>query len=449
VGSRGGTILASTSVALLIAVLAVAFVGDRRAADGDVLGKVGGVSLSAADTSATDTGATSTASPSTLLAPVTGAPTTTLAPTTETPATVAPTTEPGPIATTTTLYDGPIRVATLAFTGDIMAHSEVTRYASINAGGISGYDFGPMFEAVAPELSAADLAICHLETTLSASAQPQGFPVFRAPGEMATAIEAAGYDGCSVASNHSYDYGEDGVISTLDVLDDAGLEHTGTARTLDEARKTTLYDAAGIRVAHLSYTYGLNVEGPGTGAEFQVNLIDAATIIDDAIRARRAGADFVVASLHWGVEYEDEPSEDQVALAQVLADESLLDLVIGHHAHHIQPVSKVGDLWVAYGLGNFLSNQTPGCCGIPSEDGVILTVTIVDTPTGVEIDGMTFTSTWVDRAQMKIMPTVSSLTLDGFPSWYQAVLQNSYDRTVAAVTAFDPTGALSLTPTTG
>ncbi|MFT5530206.1 MAG: hypothetical protein ACI91O_000214, partial [Candidatus Poriferisodalaceae bacterium] len=61
-GSRGGTILASTSVALLIAVLAVAFVGDRRAADGDVLGKVGGVSLSAADTSATDTGATSTAS---------------------------------------------------------------------------------------------------------------------------------------------------------------------------------------------------------------------------------------------------------------------------------------------------------------------------------------------------------------------------------------------------
>ncbi|MGY9073203.1 MAG: CapA family protein [Acidimicrobiales bacterium] len=436
-GGRSGTFLASASIVLLGAVLVVAFVGDQRVASQDALnGIVAGVSV-VADAS------TSVPPIATTLPPV--AVTSSPAITAPAPVTTAAPTTTG--APTTTLYDGPIRVATLSFTGDIMAHREVSRYAAVYGGGRDGYDFSPMFELVGEELSSADVAICHLESTLSGSEQPVGFPVFRGPAELATALSVAGYDGCSMASNHAYDYGEDGVIATLDVLDDASLKHTGTARNLDEALDIVMYDAAGIRVAHLSYTYGLNVAGPGDGARFQVNIADINTIVDDSIRARRQGAEFVVASMHWGNQYEGAPSLDQVALAEAIADESLIDLVVGHHAHHIQPIAKVGDLWVAYGLGNFLSNQTPGCCGIPSEDGVILSVTIVDTPTGVIVDGVTVTPTWVDRAQMKIMPVVSSLEIAGLEAWYRAGLRNSYERTIASLNSLDPDGLLAITPT--
>ena len=126
---------------------------------------------------------------------------------------------------------------TLAVTGDILIHSPlVDRAAAFGDASGQSYDFRPMFERIAPIISAADLALCHLEVPLSADNQDlSGYPLFNAPREVAQAIAYAGYEGCSTASNHSIDQGVQGAAETLDILDAAGVGHAGTARNADEA----------------------------------------------------------------------------------------------------------------------------------------------------------------------------------------------------------------------
>ncbi|HEX2023588.1 MAG TPA: CapA family protein, partial [Acidimicrobiales bacterium] len=131
----------------------------------------------------------------------------------------------------------PSTTFTIAASGDFLAHRPVVARAA-GYGRTSGqaYDFRPMLAAVEPVVSAADLAICHLETPLSPDGRDlSGFPTFNVPGDLATAIAAAGYDTCSLASNHSLDRGPAGVAATLGVLDAAGIGHAGTARTPEEA----------------------------------------------------------------------------------------------------------------------------------------------------------------------------------------------------------------------
>jgi hypothetical protein len=114
---------------------------------------------------------------------------------------------------------------TLVASGDVLAHGSVVARASAY-GARSGrrFDFRPMFAAIRPLVSAADLAVCHLETPLSPSGRRlSGYPRFNAPPQLAAAIHHAGYDACSVASNHAMDQGVVGVAGTLAVLDRAGL----------------------------------------------------------------------------------------------------------------------------------------------------------------------------------------------------------------------------------
>ncbi|RMH81632.1 MAG: CapA family protein, partial [Actinomyces sp.] len=179
--------------------------------------------------------------------------------------------------TTTTTTTVPPRHATLAFTGDLLPHSPVTRTAAANAAaaGRDGYDFGPMFERVRPILAGADLAICHLETPVSADdSDIRGYPVFSGPWELVAAAAEAGYDGCSTASNHSYDRGRRGVVETIEVLDRFGLGHAGTA--VDEASDTApvLYEAGGITIGHVAAAYGLNGFELPADAPWLVDLIE-------------------------------------------------------------------------------------------------------------------------------------------------------------------------------
>jgi hypothetical protein len=134
-----------------------------------------------------------------LAAAASGPPTAQAAPPTTAPA-APPTTAAPPV------------VFTIAASGDFLAHRPVvTRAAAYGRASGQAYDFGPMLEPVEPLVGAADLGICHLETPLSPDAQDlSGFPVFNVPGELAAAIAGAGYDTCSVASNHALDRGAAG-----------------------------------------------------------------------------------------------------------------------------------------------------------------------------------------------------------------------------------------------
>ena len=81
-------------------------------------------------------------------------------------------------------------------------------------------------------------------------------------------------------------------------------------------------------------------------------------MLADAASARRAGADVVIASVHCGTEYTPDPQPAQHAIAAALLDSPDVDLVIGHHAHVVQPLERINGKWVAYGLGNQVAEQT-------------------------------------------------------------------------------------------
>ncbi|MFI1186005.1 CapA family protein [Streptomyces californicus] len=256
--------------------------------------------------------------------------------------------------------EGP-RPFTLLAAGDVLPHSSVIDRAAADADG-AGYDFAPMLAGVAPVVSGADLAFCHMETVYGEKGGPYtGYPSFKSPPEIAAALRTTGFDSCSTASNHTLDDGPEGVRRTLDALDEAGVRHAGSARTAAEAARPTILSAGpgkgAARVAHLAYTYGTNDIPVPADRPWTVDVTDERGIIDEARAARRAGADVVVLSAHWGTEWQDEPDATQLDLARRLTASTDrgrpdIDLIVGTHAHVPQAYEKVNGTWVVYGMGD-------------------------------------------------------------------------------------------------
>jgi poly-gamma-glutamate synthesis protein (capsule biosynthesis protein) len=254
----------------------------------------------------------------------------------------------------------------VAATGDVLIHQGGTLVAGAAAAGRAhgaDYDFRGVFAPVAPIIGAADLAICHLETPLAPPEGPfEGYPTFDVQPQIADALAGAGYDTCSTASNHSLDAGFAGLARTLDILDADGIGHTGTFRTDQDSQTPHLIDIGGVKVAHISWTYGLNGIPEPAGQPWAVNDFDPTGpqvdgILADAARAGQAGADVVIASVHCCTEYVTDPTATQVAIAHALLASPDIDLVLGHHAHVVQPFERINGKWIAYGLGNHIAQQ--------------------------------------------------------------------------------------------
>lgn len=330
------------------------------------------------------------------------------------------------------------RAFTLAVSGDFLVHAPVAAAARSYGGGT--HDFAPMLAPVAARIGAADLAVCHMETPLSPdNANLSSYPIFNAPNELATAIAGAGYDACSTASNHSIDKGERGVMNTLGVLDAAGLRHAGTARGLEEDH-FALYPVKGITLAHLSYTYGLNGLKTPAGKDYLVNLIDPAEIVAEAGRARAAGAEFVVVSMHWGAEYRVDPTPEQLAWAEMVLTAPEIDLIVGHHAHVVQPIGKVGDKFVIYGLGNFLSNQRSSTTRVGTEDGVVVEVDVVEEAGRMVAKAVRYTPTFVEEKTFRILPVAAILDDPSTPAGLRSALEQSWARTTERVNRLGTSG---------
>jgi poly-gamma-glutamate synthesis protein (capsule biosynthesis protein) len=255
---------------------------------------------------------------------------------------------------------------TVVATGDVLIHQGGTLVTgAVAAGQAHGaeYDFSGVFTPVAPIIGAADLAICHLETPLAPPEGPfEGYPTFDVQPQIADALAGAGYDTCSTASNHSMDAGFPGLVRTLDALDATSIGHTGTFRTEQDSQTPHLMTIGGVRFAHIAWTYGLNGIPEPAGQPWAVNDFNPAGpqvdgILADAARARAAGAEVIIASVHCCTEYQHDPSAAQVAIAQALLASPDVDLVLGHHAHVVQPFEQVNGKWVAYGLGNHVAEQ--------------------------------------------------------------------------------------------
>ncbi|MDR2555413.1 MAG: CapA family protein [Fibromonadaceae bacterium] len=248
----------------------------------------------------------------------------------------------------------------IIFAGDLMGHVTQINAAKKEAKG-KGYNYRPVYKHLESYFSKADLAIINLEYPLAGEPY-SGFPQFSSPDESVFAIKDVGFNILATANNHSLDRGKQGLERTLYVLDSMGLEHLGTYRHPAERdnRYPLFIEKNGIKIAFLNYTYGTNMlmeEEPNI-----VNRIDSALISGDIRKAKLASPDFIIALMHWGVEYENTQNQEQKDLAQFLAANGV-NLIIGSHPHVVQPFDKIfaisarDSVPVIYSLGNFISNQ--------------------------------------------------------------------------------------------
>lgn len=349
---------------------------------------------------------------------------------------------PSTLATTTT--EPPPQQFTVAFSGDVLMHSPLWRRAERYAGG-DGMDFRPMFQDIAPLVSAADLAICHMETPVApAGVEPQTYPRYAVPAEVIDGIASAGYDRCSTASNHSMDYGTAGVTATLEKFDSLGITYAGTARTAEEA-VPTVFEVNGVRISHLSYTRGFPTVGYPEGQPWWVNNIDVPRILADAQTARDLGAQIVIVSMHWGTEPEHVPSPTQRSQAEALAASGLIDLIVGHHTHVVQPIEQINGVWTVFGMGNTISNMPVGPYPPESQDGVVVEVSFEVAPDGtVTVAAPMVFPTVVDKGNtFEIKDILRNLARTDLTPRERAFYEASVARTVEWVGAFIAPQAVS------
>ena len=250
--------------------------------------------------------------------------------------------------------------AGIVLTGDLLVHPQLWEQAAQDAAvtGKPPLDFEPLLAGQRPYLSEATLGICHIETPVADADGPfTGYPQFNVPPQILTAAKEVGYDACTTASNHSMDWGPEGVERTLAALDAAGLDHTGSYASAADAEEILILDQGEAKVAVIEATYGLN--GLVPDQPWRVDLLDAPTMIAKAAAARAMGADIVIAALHAGDEYASVPNAQQTEVAHALADSGQVDFIYGHHTHSVLPIEKYNGTWIVYGLGNGVTELSP------------------------------------------------------------------------------------------
>ncbi|MBN2493120.1 MAG: CapA family protein [Deltaproteobacteria bacterium] len=305
------------------------------------------------------------------------------------PAALQPTPPPAPAEARTA---GPRELARvrLAAVGDVLPHGEVLKSAaqadrkgpdgkSQNHGG-----FDALFCALRPELADRDLVFANLESPIAPASGRKCVPYFfNAPPDLLHALRALGVRVLSFANNHVYDQKRRGFEETLVQLERSGLVFAGAGRTCAEARRAKIIEKNGISLAFLAASTLFNQQLNRREKDPCAFAFDERQALAEAAAARKAGADLVVLSLHWNTEYVTAPSQADIDQAHRLI-EGGVDVILGHHPHVLRPVEvyqasdgRVG--FVAYSLGNFISNQSryyvhglqPARIG-NTRDGVIL-----------------------------------------------------------------------------
>ena len=336
----------------------------------------------------------------------------------------------------------PGRTFTVAAVGDWLAENLVNSAAASAAPPGVRYDHEPLLTAVTPLVQWADLAICHMETPIGvpgaiagyAGKGPYGTNLIAAPYELANDLRGVGFDRCSTASNHAYDLGTAGITSTLDALDEAGLGHSGTARTVAEAGATAhLLTVNGVTVAHLSYARNSNSGWPAEDWRID-KAVTATKVVQDAAAARAAGAEVVIVSLHVYVEMQTGPTADDRALVQQITSQAGVDLVLVTGPHVIQPYEQVNGTWVFWSLGNFISGM-----GVPNRgkysdprtlDGLLATVRFTE-----QADGTWLAEPWAVllcnvTGSRHVYPGVTTLQGSAISATLRSQLQACVNRTV-------------------
>ena len=289
--------------------------------------------------------------------------------------------------------------------GDLLYH-DIIYISAKKADGT--YDFHENFEYVKPWLKQADLVLGDFEGTVNKDHYLAGYPLFNAPGEVMDAIKDAGYQVLDLAHNHILDSQIEGVVSTADAIEKAGMTPVGvyTHESRDKA-PLVIKEVNGIKVAILAYSYGFNgIEQSISQEDYNRYLSD---LDEDKMKAEieraEKEADITVIMPQMGVEYQIEPTEEQKKLYHKMIDWGA-DIIFGGHPHVVEPaetVEKNGDKkLIIYSMGNFISNQRIETMQDVenakwTERGVLMDVTIKKKSGKTTIETAQAHPSWVSR----------------------------------------------------
>ena len=306
-----------------------------------------------------------------------------------------------------------LRTLIISFVGDLMCHSPQMDFAKVSK---DSFDFNPAFREVKKKLSASNLTIGNLETTIAGKENHySGYPFFNSPAEYLDALKDAGFDLLLTANNHCLDRGKIGVLNTIDKIRSTGMNSIGTFKSQQDRDSIRIFEINGIKLAVLAYTYGLNGNYISKNEKYLVNVIDTNLIKLDIQSARKKSADVVLVYFHFGEEYQRKPNSFQKEVVK-FAINCGADLIIGSHPHVIQPLeyftsakNKIGEGIVVYSLGNFLSNQRWRY----SDAGVILNIALTKNISSgiVKLSCVSIQPTWVfkgrseNKNEFLILPT--------------------------------------------
>jgi poly-gamma-glutamate synthesis protein (capsule biosynthesis protein) len=251
--------------------------------------------------------------------------------------------------------DGKRNGVNLLFVGDIMLSRNVAGHVLEKADG----DFRFPFLQTAELTQQADIAFANLECPISGRGQAIDKKyVFNAPADAVQGLVFAGFDVVSLANNHILDYGAAGLNDTLRLLAAANINYIGLSTNGGTGQKPFIVEKGGTRIGFLAYADPFSpFSYPAEFKRFSYRPAEArSAIIASDIDSLRANADVIVISVHWGIEYELEPSAQQCALAHFIIDRGA-DFVVGHHPHVLQSTEDYGGGHIFYSLGNFIFDQ--------------------------------------------------------------------------------------------
>ena len=274
----------------------------------------------------------------------------------------------------------------LLATGDGLIHSVIFRNYYKN--GV--YDFTDAVKYVKDIVKDYDIAYYNQETPAGDdSITYSGYPMFYTPSAYVDAMRDAGFNTISLASNHSLDKGEKGILNTVKYFKTTNTLYSGMNDSEEMRNNFIIKEKNNITYTMLSYTTITNGLQVPSGKSYLLNLYDKEQVKKD-IEAVRDKVDVLIVAMHWGIEYINMPNEEEKEIAEYLSSLGV-DIVIGNHPHILQPITKIGDTIVMYSLGNFISNQYGGTNGDWNKlIGFMATLDITKTVTKDDEVKMTF-----------------------------------------------------------
>jgi poly-gamma-glutamate synthesis protein (capsule biosynthesis protein) len=264
-----------------------------------------------------------------------------------------------------------------AVAGDVIPHEPVraAAAAAASADSTNTAGWGALFSDVSDVFRKADFGFVNMETPVAPAHSRGSKPfMFDAPIALIDALKANGIKIVSFANNHVMDQGWPGFNETREHLRDEGMLFAGSGDTAADAWQPVFTEANGIKVGWLGMTRWLNGNrNPDKADQPHVNFFpypnesggapgaDEAAVLE-AVKQARTKCDFLVVSIHWGIEYAPAPRPEDVEVAHKMLDAGA-SVVVGHHPHVLQPVETYTtqdgrNTVIFYSLGNFLSNQS-------------------------------------------------------------------------------------------